>query len=175
MNDTTLSVDFVFDTSITCANIPSGYDSYVRIGSILTDSSSYIIQFIQRKDIFLFKTPIYEGETALTASRQLITLSVPPDVNVTSTINFRFQYGTVGYRLLYMCSPDLNDVPPDFDGTPLSSAIAIEGSAGSEYVDYAEFNVLTDTSSRIAVRSDNASCTLRLATLGWRDNLGIIL
>ena len=47
-NDSTGAIDGGFDTSVSAANIPSGYTAYRRIGSVLTDGSSNIIAFHQK-------------------------------------------------------------------------------------------------------------------------------
>jgi hypothetical protein len=112
------TIDAYFDTSVTAANIPSGYAAYRRIGSVLTDGSANIIGFVQKGDEFRWKTCIQEfsdnnpGVSAVTK-----TLSrTPTGVVVWADLFIRILDATPsGGTKIYLASLDLNDV--DLGGT----------------------------------------------------------
>jgi len=82
-NTTTGAVDAGFDSSVSGANIPSGWVGRI-IGSFMTDSSSNIRNFVQTGDRFEWTAAIQDFNNAntTTTTSNLITLTVPTGLNV---------------------------------------------------------------------------------------------
>ena len=74
------SVDIGFDTSITAANLVANNSAsaFRRIGAVLTDGSSNILNFIQDGDEFIFKAQITNiNATAIGTARVTQAVSTP--------------------------------------------------------------------------------------------------
>ena len=80
------TIDAGFDTSISAANIPSGYTEYRRIGSVLTDGSSNILGFKQVGDDFVWTTSVTDSTTSFGTSEASVTISTPLGVPVMATL-----------------------------------------------------------------------------------------
>lgn len=163
------TVDAGFDTSVTASGIPSGYTSYRRIGSVMTDSSANITGFSQFGDEFLLKTPIFNLTTNPGTSAVLETLSVPTGIQVLANIVIQFMDLTPGATaLLYVVtSPDQDDIDP-----------AGANRDGAVYTD-AERNTMsrlirTNTSGQIRTRVDQSNTDIKygLTVHGWTDFRG---
>ncbi|MCK5612863.1 hypothetical protein KAR91_63910 [Candidatus Pacearchaeota archaeon] len=154
------SVDCGFDTSITAANIPSGYTKYRYRGSILTDSTPDIIAFLQVGDWFYWDEPVTDYSGASSTSQVLRTISVPPNVEVLAQLNI-FVSNT---QVHYVHSPDVADIPANSSG----AATAYGNAATSTN---RTFEVLTNDSSQIAIRSTDTTAA-NINTFGWKDNRG---
>ncbi len=79
------TVDCGFDTSITAANIPTGYTLYAYIGSILTNGSANIRAFRQERNLFKFIGALTEDinqvDTSSPLSQDLSSaVTIPPGV-----------------------------------------------------------------------------------------------
>jgi hypothetical protein len=163
------AVDAGFDTDVTASGIPSGYTSYRRLGSVLTDGSANILAFKQYGDEFLWSTPILdEDQFNPGTSRVTPTLSVPPDLEVNASFFLVAQdnSATAGTGI-YITSPDLADIAPtasDWDMNVNSSTVKSE----------AHIHMRTNTSSQIAYRfsASTADHRIRIRTHGWIDSRG---
>jgi hypothetical protein len=156
------SIDAGFDTSLTAANIPSGYTKFRRIGSVVTDSSSNIINFVQRGGEFLFKSPILDYSAAVTSTASTVSLSVPSDINVKASLNANVAANS---NSVYISSPDQDDELPSITVAPLASV----GSSGTNH--FGQLEVWTNTSAEVRARAVGNN-TLRVATLGYTDLRG---
>lgn len=90
------SIDCGFDTSITAANIPSGYVAYRRVGAIRTDSSANILAFHQhgiefwydlQKAAYSLTNP---GTSSVTVTLNEVMPSSEAILNVALTANNAF-------------------------------------------------------------------------------------
>jgi hypothetical protein len=155
------TIDAGFDTSLTAANIPTGYAAYRYVGSIKTDGSSNILGFVQVADMFMWKTPILDVNASLGTSRTLHVVSVPLGVKCHAFFN---GYGEDIWGVAYaqIGSPDATDQAPSTSASPLYNMTDSVNST---------LNCLTNTSSQIASRATGAF-TVKLATLQYR-NLGL--
>jgi hypothetical protein len=156
------SIDAGFDTSVTAANIPSGYTKYRRIGSVVTDGSSNIQPFEHRKgDFFEWLEPeldINDGATGTTAKTAAI--NVPLGIQVTARCNGALASNGV---FVYVSTADATDTAPSASSTPLSTM----GNTSSANL-VTQFDIETNTSSQIRYRT-NTSDTFRLVTVGYYD------
>lgn len=160
------SIDAGFDTSVTAANIPTGYTAYRRIGSVLTDGSANILGFQQFGKVFFFDSPLLDVNTsASTTSKTLRTLSVPTGVSVLAKFNVMSEHSAASDSL-YVSHPDATDLAPTTSATPLASTGGYNTAANAE--DMSQLECFTNISSQIATRS-SANNDLRIATLGWED------
>lgn len=167
--DSDSSIDAGFDTSVSAANIPTGYTKYRRIGSVLTDGSSNIIGFTQVGDQFLWDDPPLDisandpGTSAVTA-----TLSVPTGVKVFVECNIQ-AWRSTGLVSSLVSSLDQDDEAPTFGAAPLRTT-----QNNSEHTSNTWRRVRTNTSGQIRYRLDfsDGNVTMYIATLGWIDDRG---
>ena len=161
-------VDACFDASVTATECLSdtNFEDYRRVGSVLTDSSSNIVQFVQVDDYFQWVDPPLDvdvtNQSTTAVSR---TLSVPIDVQNFVLINQYVDHGSA--TIAYLSSLDVNDETPSSSAAPLGD---IWDSSGEQT--HGVRWILTDTSSQIRSIASASSTTLRIATLGWRDFRG---
>ena len=161
------SIDAGFDTSITAANIPSGYVKYRRIGSVLTDGSANILAFVQYDETFLWKDPpldINASDQSTTAVSR--TLSVPTGVVTEAIMNAKIAHASSATNVYLSCL-GVTDEAPSTTVAPLGSIIMSLYHAQGH-----ECRVFTNTASQIRSRSTASSTTLKIATLGWNDSRG---
>jgi len=168
------SIDAGFDTSVTAANKPAGYTAYRRIGSVLTDGSSNILNFYQYGDIFLWKASIRDiavtnpGTSAVTR-----TLSVPTGVIVEAIINVATGADAADSLVRISCL-SINDEAPSTSVTPLADFGAYYNAGGANISTYGQIRVLTNTSAQVRSRNltSGANTSLYIVTLGWIDRKG---
>jgi hypothetical protein len=161
-------VDFGYDTSTSAANLltdASAYSFYRRIGSVLTDGSSNIIQFTQFGDTFLWTTPIHDISTAdIGTSVQTVAISVPTGYRTQAIVMIDLDATTVE-SWAYVKSPDQADEAP-VDSLP--SSIRGAGVSSNSGV----MSVLTDASAQITYRGATSTDDFELETIGWIDPRG---
>lgn len=157
------SIDAGFDTSITAANIPSGYVGYRRVGSIKTDSSGNIMPFDQFGDNFLFKAPPLDmSAVALPTTATNYAISTPPGIKCLAKL---FPLISGNESSIYMRDPDATALAaPGFAGT----ANFVTAGASTAETMGAEIRIMTNVSSQISIISNN-SPTMYLLTHGWAD------
>ena len=164
------TIDAGFDTSTSATNLladATGYVYYRLIGSVLSDGSSNIIQFIQKEDLFYWLEPISNYSTTLGTSSTNITLSVPTGRRVLSKLNINCT--SVSNWQLYLRPTDTTDSPASLTSAPYAT---ITNAATAGYMG-TQAEVLTDTQARIAAVSRTASLSLYMATVGWKDFRGV--
>ena len=163
------TVDGGYDTSLTATNLladATAYETYRRVGSVLTDSSSNILDFSQLRDQFCWDDPPLDVDvTNQGTSAVSRVLSVPTGVQVWAEINAHVD-GASNHRV-YISTLDANDEAPSQSAAPLSSLLASSANESSSFM-----SVRTDTSAQVRTRSDIASTTLRITTLCWVDPRG---
>ncbi len=167
------SIDAGIDTSITAANIPTGYGTYRRIGSILTDGSAHVIAFHQYGDEFYWDTSVLDVNAVSNATTAIsYTLSVPSGLKVQAILNAsRFcNSGNTGY--IYLSSLDSVDLATSFTACIQSGQFGASATAAETF---APLRVWTNTTQQIRFRADTAgggTNTNRIRTLGWLDLRG---
>jgi hypothetical protein len=160
------TADYWFDTSVTCANRPSGITDtkYRRIGSFKTDSSSHIITFFQRANgQFMWVNPVTDVTAAsLATGSNLEALSVPPGVSVQAIVQGPTNFsGTDSVISLYDPAVTAANANNDYE--------CISGSSGVCPVR----QVGTNTSQQINVFVSLASVTgVNINTMGYFDPRG---
>lgn len=164
------TTDFGFDTSLTAANligdadvVTAGFDQgYRRLGSVLTDSSSNIIAFVQIGDEFIWVNPTLDIDGTITTTAANQALSTPSGVKTKAHVNALHSNGAI-----YLSSIDQTDEAVSDSAAPLQSLDTAGGTVGQGPI-----SVMTDTSSQIRARGSTGTNTLRIATLGYTDTRG---
>jgi hypothetical protein len=111
-NTSTNAIDFGFDTSVTGASKPSGWDVRL-IWSIKTDASSNIIAFTQRGDICVWTSPPMDALWSYVATTSsLFAISSPAGLVCQAVVSMCFSDATANY--LYISSPDAADEAADY-------------------------------------------------------------
>ncbi len=153
-------VDVLFSTSYATPSMPSGYTIKRRIGSILTEGSANLRQFIQVGDIFRFLTPENSGFGAVTTGYTTKAIPVPPDVRVEAFGNIQGHDD----HFIQLRPVGCDDSNPRTNSEPL--AIVSKSSATG----FGKWFCLTDTSSQIEV-GVSGNITVPCFIEGWRDFL----
>jgi hypothetical protein len=153
--DSTGIVDAGFDTSINAVNRPSGWTHYARIGSVITDGSSNIVNFTQYGRYFLFKKPFTYGVISFGTTALTLTLNVPSGIKVAAKLSCAYITGASGTTALYLSSLDTDDMTVGYSSGQAFNVLggnstgASDGN-GSDYI-------LTNTSRQIRYRANRAS------------------
>jgi len=171
--DSDSSIDIGFDTSVIAANIPVGFTKFRRIGSIITDASANIINFVQLGDDFLLKSPILDVDTGSQSTTAILyVLSVPEDIKVEARMNIFANDATVDVTL-YVSSPDVNDEIASVTAAPLGSITTDTDGASSAGKNSHLIFVRTNTLGQIRIRANVSTMDqTKIATLGWKDIRG---
>ena len=166
------SVDIGFDTSITAANLVANNSAsaFRRIGAVLTDGSSNILNFIQDGDEFIFKAQITNiNATAIGTSRVTQAVSTPLGVQTRAILGLFAQVtnNNNGVKLT-LTHPDVTDATPaagNANNAGENSSDLNGTHAGGTHI------VLTNTSSQVAIRQSFDS-TVSMNTNGYYDRRG---
>jgi hypothetical protein len=161
-------VDVVTDTiangTTNISTLASGaYTIFRRIGCMKTDGSSLWTKFIQLGDKFLWAVPIQDDTSAVGTTAALVTLSVPPGIQVDAEIFGLAQNAAAGTTWA-ITSPDQADTLPS---TTLFTGIIGVAAVNTMYSQ----TVRTSTSGQVRKRASAASTTIYINTFGWRDRL----
>jgi len=162
------TVDAGFDTDVAASNLlsDSSYTNYRRIGSVLTDGTSNIIGFTQRGDEFLWSDPPEDHDASTSTTAANVALSVPTGVTVRAMMNVSLADGSSS-NVVNIYSPDVTAEAPSLTTEPYGSL-----RSSTSYSVVTQVEVITNTTSQVAIDSDQATGTLKIATRGWRDFLG---
>lgn len=163
-------VDVLFSLSATAPTMPTNYTVKRRIGSVLTDGASTIVDFVQTGDEFLWLVPALNLSADVTEAATLRTLSVPTGVAMVASVNVAAEWSAVGDNAIYLSPPAQTDQAPTFtSASPLATLYT-----STKFVGQGPIAVRTDTSARIRTRVTNtlAGIGLNIATLGWHDRRG---
>lgn len=163
-NLTSGAVDFGFDTSVSGANKPFGWEARL-IWSVKTDSSSNIIPFAQRGDRCVWVNQFADVITEYCpAATQLYTLSTPLGLNCDAVVAVSFFTTDTAY--LYIANGDAEPTP-DY----LIGRIDAQGGNVSPIT---EKNLTTNTASQIKVSAnvDAADCYLVISVKSFLHSRG---
>ena len=171
LKDVDGTLDVGFDTSLTAANIPAGYTAYRRIGSVLTDGSANILAFQQYGSWFFWDAAVEDvdnvAQTTVAANN---TLSVPPDVRVMARLGLHVTRTSTTSNALYVYDPSKTAQISDLSNGRAQVGIQHDTSGSQQNVSAAD--VITNTSSQVAVVSNSMSGNYNLTTFGWYDFRG---
>lgn len=157
-NTTTGAVDFGFDSNYTGSSKPSGWDARI-IMSIWVESGGSIKAFSQYGDRVEWNTPVLDVNKAISASGELVALTVPPILQ--PQVFFTCYFTGTNSTYLYFTSPGQTNETAD----AANGRIHVQ----SNSIDQSFSLTLTpDVDRQIRVRSSGASTdNLKLLTLGF--------
>ena len=165
--------DIYFDTSVTAANIPSGWTYYRRIGSIKTNASSAnILPFTQTGGYFAWQNTLVEVNGANIANDTLTTVTlsyVPPGVACSVDIRACVDSTATGASLGIWSPGNAGSFNNPYD-LALSANVA-------NIVSSIAVSVYTNTTPQIVVEMSYGSSTTTnnlyfIGTVGWLDFRG---
>jgi hypothetical protein len=165
-NPTTGVSDCGFDTSVTAANIPSGYTKYKRVGSIRTNGSGNILAFLQTEKYFALATSLLDITNAsqTIASETLRTLTIPLGVKTIVIGNIQVLADSAGAVIAKVYSADTSSLTLTIQMAYASNNISL----GQSY-----YQALSNTSSQVKTNAIYVTGTpttrISLATDGWID------
>lgn len=166
VKDSDGSVDAGFDTSVTAANIPTGYTAFRRVGSIVTTASSNIRNFLQLGDYFKLLTPVLDVSVLNFGSAAVVTgLTVPSGIEVNADLYVEVAdlspAGTVSYNIQSIAQPDVPAALPD---RILRTQVNAESGV-------THLQMPTDVSGNIRYRASTtaADIGINIVTKGWYD------
>lgn len=159
-------VDALFSLSATSPTLPTNYTVFRRIGSIIR-SGGAILTFSQFGDEFLLDAPVLDVDVSDQGLAAVLrTLTVPTGVKVRAS--FRARGNCASAYAIIFSSPDVASAAP----TPGAAAPLADLTQSSAIASGGTFTVRTNTSGEIRTRSNQASTTVAIATLGWFDTRG---
>ncbi|WNO48532.1 hypothetical protein [Achromobacter phage ewik_TL4] len=122
-------VAVAFDTSVTCANRPTGYSHYRRVGSIRTDANGFVWPYTQIGNQFWFDTNVrvYTADTVIPGATYQPGLGTPRGVNHTvHIVSWCNSYGG--------SAPLISVQRPTRDGSYSESTYMVLANTNSNYV-----------------------------------------
>jgi len=163
------TIDAGFDTSLTATNLLSdatGYSAFRLVGSVLTDSSSNILNFIQSGEYFYWKDPILDHNASVgNGVDAAITISTPAARNVIAMLNI-LDTGSGAGDGFSMRPPSVNSEAPSLTAGPLYTLLSTTAADTAHGI----VNVLAESS---IVDINTIGTTIRrIVTLGWIDRRG---
>ena len=157
------AADVMFDSSVTCANgvANNAVTSYQYINSVLTDSSSNILAFINNNNKMWLDVPINnENESNPGSSAVSVTLSTPLGIVSLAEIAINANQGASGMgNILFLANSQTSTTP---------TATINDIAAATSQVCSLNKNILTDTAQGIKyICSTGTQGTILINTLGW--------
>jgi hypothetical protein len=170
MRQDTGAVDVLISTSASSPalpTLPAIYNSYRRIGAMLTNASGQWTLFHQLGDEFLWDAPTLDvNTTTLSTTATVSALTVPTGVQVRARIRGVSSSATAGRGVL-ITSPDES---VQVTNTPAGNETALNAVAGVGAI--FTIDVRTNTSAQIRYVASAASTSLWIVTYGWYDRRG---
>lgn len=174
-NPATNTVDAGFDSAITAVALlldATGYTEYRRIGAVLTDGSSNIVQFVQHGDYFWWDVTTNDFNAVPVTTAASVQVRVPPGIQMIARLRTNWEttaaVASSGWILIYPTS--VSDETPTTTNATLSRAI--QGDVNDDYNTVNEIEVLTNIGREIRHVGTVASGTLTIRTIGWIDSRG---
>ena len=170
------TIDVLLSLSATAPTMPSGYTARRRLGSILTNGSSQIVDFIQFGDEFLWKAAVVDVDATNPGTAAVTrTLTVPTGVNVDAIISVGGFVGSNSFTI-NVSSLDVNDQAAQAYATGSLTGFPGAGTlsgAANGWV-FSSMRVRTNTSGQVRSRlsASGASDRLGIITRGWTDDRG---
>lgn len=171
------ATDAGFDTSSSAANLladATDYTYYRRVGWVLTDSSSNILNWNNDgPKIYTFDAVIDEGITAST-SPVATTVSVPPLQRGNFTYSVALSDTSASNSCFgYVVNMDQTTTNPAIDNFDAYSALTITGASATSIFasDSVSKTVRTNASSQVRHEETSKVGQAKLLTKGWIDDL----
>lgn len=168
------SVDVIFSTSASSPSLPATYTLYRIIGSIRTDGSGNIINYIQDGDDFQWLVPFADvaatnpGTSAVTRT---LTLPTGRRFKANLTIGFSAVIATDNPGAVFISDLSITDSTASATGAftqqQNNSGIVVNQNGST-------MSVYTNTSAQVRsrVQTSSTNTLLEITTLGWTDTRG---
>lgn len=168
------TTDCGFDTSSTASNLlsdASGYTLYRRIGWVITDSSSNIINWVDGGNrSYIWDVVIDdESKTSLSTTGSSLVITAPP--NQVAKFYLYLKQTSATTKTTLITQTDQTNTAPS-----ASLSTLITKSDGTlESTDNMELSLRVDSISNLRYRVDTASAgdNLRIHTAGWKDDIEV--
>jgi hypothetical protein len=166
------SVDVMFDTSVSCANgvANNSVTHYRRIGSILTDGSSNVVQFVQKGDYFYWDVFVNDASSNNPGTDAVtITTTVPTGVRVSGLYYLSMLYaGTSSNPVMAFVGKGAAEPSPT---TGEKRIILGANPVGESMYQNACAKAKTNTSAQVQyhLSVSNTDVTAYISTQGWID------
>ncbi|MBW4660939.1 MAG: hypothetical protein KME15_19870 [Drouetiella hepatica Uher 2000/2452] len=167
-NQTTKAIDFGFDSSLTGANVPSGWNARI-IGSIMTDGSAAIRAFTQVWDTVYWKDEVQDYRASLGTTATAITLTVPSGMALEAIVRLASGLPTSpNTNAILLSSYSMTDVAPTRLGGGAASVESAYVAGGVEFEASVVERILTSGQSIRARASFGSYIHFpRIATIGF--------
>lgn len=143
--------------------LPTNYDSYRHIGYWYTGADANLVALFQEGDFFLYDQVQLDFDDQVTATAQLVELSVPPN-SYPILVFHGADGGTTRYVLI--SSPAQTDREPS--STEFNAIVTASGRTVTSF----DGTFKVNAASRIRIRCNNGTPDMQLVTRGWRDPRG---
>jgi hypothetical protein len=154
--------DVYFDTSLSAANKPANTTAFRRIGSFLTNGSANIVAFTQIGQQILWTAPVADFNGVPPTSATLLTLTIPPGLNVRPILSAIIQAAASPNGRSYdVWSPAAGST--DRQQFTVYEANASANNAGNSN------DVISNTSKQIYHLGSAGLGNALLRTFGWFD------
>lgn len=177
------TIDAGFDTSVTAANIPSGYATFRRIGTVLTDGVPGIRNFTQNGNEITLNVTIVAFDTvnpgtaqvtqALSTATTLVT--IPSGIAVKAKIRPFGRNNSTNYTA-WVHPTTVTDAAPVASSTASMAApmYTFELAGTNQYYWGPTMEIWTNTSAQIAYRCSASGAANRFGVMvdGWIDLRG---
>lgn len=174
MRSDTGVVDVLFSLSATAPTMPTSYDFKRRIGSVRTNGTSNIFAYVQTGDTYQWNTWEADHDADPGTAEILITTLVPSGFKIQWFGSLQITQAALSSATIRarLADPDIEDVS---SASPEDRSIDLicdwHSSFGAKIA--GEFRKITDTSSRLAFRTDYVNVSnVKLITHGWVDPRG---
>ena len=172
------TIDGGFDTAINASNLladATGYSGYRRLGSVLTDSTSNVIQFVNKENFFIYVDPVQTDLRDLESTNygtigswHSITLSFPPIAGITAHLRINGS-SDVANAAVYLRDKDISfTISGSWPGATI-------GFGAGDVTQYKDVIIGTDSSSQVEMyvsESGTTNTIIRISPIGWWDDLG---
>jgi hypothetical protein len=180
-NPTTNVTGALISLSATAPTLPSGYTLFRRVGSILTDSSSNIRQFVQKGDVFNLNSAFLAlNAVGSNTSGAPLAVGCPTGVSLEVFGHLGTYHNGDGVQGS-LAATDGDTICPGPSMNPNSSfqysAFGVGGGRmygdyGSNHVHGTHFRCTTNINGQLSFRSSSTGILIYFYLMGWRDNRG---
>lgn len=150
-------------TSLT-PTLPTGYTLRRRIGTLTTDGSAHLLQFIQNGDDFIVKVPVLIVNVSNLSTTPTLYVVAPSGIKL--YVRLRITFSNASGYIALLSSPD------ETSGAANSPGGNYTANAGAGVASVQTIDVWTDTSGQARAVSTVASTTFAAVLIGWRDLRG---
>lgn len=162
------SPDILISTSVSAPHMPTGYTLKRRIGTLLTDGSSQFLGFIQHGGIVVLNVAFSVLNNVIIGTTAVLqNVLAPPNLSTQAYGQVVVQDPGVGSVIL-VTSPLTTDSVP---GSPPGN-LTVWSNATTSGLGAAPWQVFTDTSQRVRLRSSSTTAGCTLLSFGWIDDRG---